>query len=242
MPSNTYSSLWFQLFMPLQTEDSTRQDVAFLARQLPQPRYRRILDLCCGYGRHAVLLAELGYRVTGVDRDTDAIAEAKQQAMAAGQDVGYVVGDMRDLDALPGTFDAVINMWQSFGYFDDATNVELLRQIAGRLTPGGRFIVDMYNRDYFERHQGDTQRIINGVTVASRGYIEGNRWHSLLSYHDDHAARGEDHMEWQIFTPDEFAALAGACGFAPLLVCAWSDEQQTPSPDVARMQIVLEKC
>ncbi len=60
MTTNAYSSLWFRLFMPLQTEESTRNDVAFLTRQLPLPRYRRVLDLCCGYGRHALGLAERG--------------------------------------------------------------------------------------------------------------------------------------------------------------------------------------
>lgn len=60
MTTNTYSSQWFQLFMPLQSEETTRKEVAFLARQLPLPRYRRILDLCCGFGSHAIGLAALG--------------------------------------------------------------------------------------------------------------------------------------------------------------------------------------
>src|SRR5215831_2257908 len=108
MTSNAYSAQWFRLFMPLQTEESTRKDVAFLARQLPLPRYLRILDLCCGYGRHALVLAELGYQVTGLDRDATALAEAKRNARAAGRDVTYVCGDMRGITELHGTFDAVI--------------------------------------------------------------------------------------------------------------------------------------
>ena len=241
MTPNAYSRLWFELFMPLQTEESTQKDAAFLARQLPLPRYRRILDLCCGHGRHALRLAERGYAVTGLDRDETAIAEARRLALASGSAVQYVVGDMRELDTLPESFDGIVNMWQSFSYFDEATNAELLRNIHAKLTPGGRFIVDMYNRAYFERNQGDKVQVINGITVESQGYMRGNRWHSVLTYRNDQGACGGDHMEWQVFTPDEFRALALASGFTPIHACAWSDEAIPPSAGTARMQIVLQK-
>lgn len=243
MPAhNTYSSLWFQLFMPLQTEEWTEKDVAFLARHLPPPRYQRVLDLCCGYGRHAVRLAARGYTVTGLDRDAAALEEARQRAKVERQDVTYVQADMRELGALPGSFDAVINMWQSLSYFDEATNATLLRQIAAKLTPAGRFVVDMYNRDYFERNQGHKSQQINNVTVETDGYMEGTRSHSVLTYRDESGALcGEDHMEWQVYTPDEFCSLAAECGFTSRLTCTLSDERVAPSPDVARMQFVLEK-
>jgi SAM-dependent methyltransferase len=238
---NAYSALWFRLFMPLQTEESTRKDVAFLARQLPLPRYLRILDLCCSYGRHALGLAELGYQVTGLDRDETALAEAKRNARAAGQDVTYVCGDMRDIAELPETFDAIISMWQSLSFFDDETNAEVMRQIHDKLSPGGRFIVDLYNREYFERNQGQKRQEIGSTVVDSQGYLQGNRWHSVLTYRDAQGVLGGDHMDWQVFTPGEFVSIAAACGFTPRLVCTWADEHIEPSPDVARMQIVLER-
>jgi SAM-dependent methyltransferase len=241
MTTNTYSSLWFQLFMPLQTEELTQKDVAFLSRQLSLPRYRRILDLCCGYGRHALQLAKLGYQVTGLDRDESVIAEARNRATEANQEIAYLIGDMRQVGALTGEFDAVINMWQSLSYFDEETNIDLLCQIHHKLTPGGRFIVDMYNPDYFEHHQGHKQQEINGIIVESNGYLQGNRWHSMLTYRDEHGECGRDHMEWQLFTSDEFCNLAAECGFAPSLICGWSEENIVLSPAIPRMQIVLEK-
>ena len=242
MATNTYSSLWFQLFMPLQIEEWTEKDVAFLARQLPLPLYRRVLDLCCGYGRHVVRLAARDYSVTGLDRDAAAIAEARRQTEAARQEVTFIIGDMRELGALPGPFDAVINMWQSLSYFDEATNAALLRQIADKLSPAGRFIVDLYNRDYFERNQGRKTQHSNGITVESHGYMEGSRWHSVLTYRDTTGAPcGADHMDWQIYTPNEFTALAADCGLTSRLICAFSDESIAPSPEIARMQFVLEQ-
>src|SRR5262245_8404191 len=111
MTSNAYSPLWFRLFMPQLSASVTQQEVAFLARQLPLPQCRRVLDLCCGYGRHGVGLAAQGYEVTGLDRDTEAVAEAQRRSLAAGQDVAYVVGDMRavgELHELSGGFAGVI--------------------------------------------------------------------------------------------------------------------------------------
>ncbi len=241
MESNTYSDLWFQIYMPLQSDEWTEDDVAFLARQLPLPRYTRVLDLCCGYGRHALRLAQRGYQVTGLDRDEAAISEANQRAEEAGQSISYIVGDMLRVGELNGEFDAIINMWQSFSYFDEKTNRDLLCQLYSKLTPGGRLIIDMYNRAYFGQRQGSNRQEINGIIVESHGYMQENRWHSQLHYSDASGELGSDHMEWQLFTPAEFSALAAQCGFDTALTCTWSDESQVPSPDVARMQIVLEK-
>jgi SAM-dependent methyltransferase len=228
--------------MPRQTEESTRKDVAFLARQLPLPRYRRILDVCCGYGRHALGLAQQGYEVTGLDRDEGAIAEAEHRAQVAHQHVTYLIGDMREIGALPGTFDAMINMWQSLSYFDEETNAEVLCQVHDKLTPGGRFIVDSYNREYFERNQGEKHQEIDGTIVESHGYMQDNRWHSVLTYRDVRGTVvGGDSMTWQVYTPGEFVSVAARWGFTPRLVCTWADENLPPSPDVARMQVVLER-
>jgi SAM-dependent methyltransferase len=242
MASNRYSPLWFQHFMPQQTEEVTKLELAFLSRQLPLPRFRRVLDLCCGYGRHATGLAARGYQVTGLDRDRLAIAEATRRTLAAGQHVAYVVGDMRGVGQLPGVFDAIINMWASLTYFEEETNTTLLHAIGDKLSPGGRFIADLYHRGYCERHQGHQRQEHGGVTIESNGFMAGKRWHSLLTYRDAHGEElGSEHMEWQVFTPDEFSALADGCGFVPVRACTWADEGRPPSPDVARFQIVLER-
>jgi len=99
----------------------------------------------------------------------------------------------------------------------------------------------MYNRDYFESRQGSQRREINGITVESNDYMQGNRWHSVLKYSDARGELGSDHMDWQMFSPEEFSALAALPGFETTLACTWSDEQKAPSPDIARMQVVLEK-
>ena len=125
--------------------------------------------------------------------------------------------------------------------FDEETNAALLRQIHHKLPSKGRFIIDLLNRDYFEQHQGVTQQDINGVSVETHTFLQGNRLHSVLQYRKEQRELGGDHFEFQMFTADEFCAFAITCGFTSLLVCTWSNENLSPTPSVARMQVILEK-
>jgi len=66
---NTYAATWFELFMrPIQPVQASAE-IAFVTRHLPLASYHSVLDLCCGWGRHAQELAQLDYHVTGLDRD-----------------------------------------------------------------------------------------------------------------------------------------------------------------------------
>lgn len=110
-----------------------------------------VLDLACGHGRIANALAARGCRVTGLDATPLFLDRARHDAAARGVAVTYVKGDMRDL---PWTdrFDRVINWFSSFGYFDDAGNRRVLAEVARVLKPGGRFALEMNNRDWVIRH------------------------------------------------------------------------------------------
>lgn len=196
-----------------------------------------MLDLCCGWGRHARLLAERGYQVTGVDLNAAALAEARRQSIGG---VTYIEHDMRDLADLPGSYDAVISLWQSFDYFDEATNRAILRQINRKLSPRGRLILDLYHyhRGFFERHQGTRSLERDGLTIVETKLMHGNR----LTVQLDHGAdRGADTFEWQLYTPDEIRDLAEACGLECRLICSGFDEGLAAAADHPRMQLVFEK-
>ena len=111
--------------------------------QLRPPR--RILDLPCGQGRHAIELARRGYEVTGVDLSPYMLGVARERADASRVRVRWLVGDMRE--ALPGeTFDLVLNLFTSFGYFaDEADDRLVVGAAASMLEPGGRFLLEVIN-------------------------------------------------------------------------------------------------
>lgn len=115
------------------------------------PKNGIILDLCCGIGRHSILLADKGYNVVGVDISPVFIERARELAeeMKVQDHCRFIVGDVRRLDEyLNGErFDAVISMFTSLGYYDDPTEIEILRQIKKTTKMDGILIIDTSNRD-----------------------------------------------------------------------------------------------
>ena len=110
-----------------------------------------VLDLCCGPGRHSVALANRGAKVTGVDRSAFLLERAASHALASGVDVEWVRQDMRRF-VRPETFDLVLNMFTSFGYFDDKDeDLLVLRNVIDSLRPGGIFVIEMASKEWLAR-------------------------------------------------------------------------------------------
>lgn len=104
-----------------------------------------VLDLACGHGGLANLLAVRGCRVTGLDSSAVFLDRARADAAAMAVDVEYVSGDMRALPQWSGRFDRVVNWTTAFGYFDDATNRTVLTEMARVLRSGGRMAMEVDN-------------------------------------------------------------------------------------------------
>ena len=135
---------WFQTAFQKQyldlyryrNQEAAQGEAEFAARALGLMPGSRVLDVACGAGRHARVLAGLGHRTVGVDLSRDLLAEAR--------DVSCVRGDMRRLP-FHGSFDAATSFFTSFGYFDDAGNRATLESIAASIRSGGVFFLDFLN-------------------------------------------------------------------------------------------------
>jgi SAM-dependent methyltransferase len=130
------------------TDEATERQVAFLLRELALDSPQKILDLACGFGRHANRLAALGHDVTGIDLTPGFLELARLDAQARGVQVNYLQGDMRQID-YQAAFDHVLLMFTAFGYFEDEQNLLVLKNVARALKPGGLLIFDIMNRDTF---------------------------------------------------------------------------------------------
>jgi SAM-dependent methyltransferase len=96
-----------------------------------------VLDLACGPGRYAIPLAQAGYVVTAVDRTPFLLDSARQRATRLGANIEWVEQDMREF-VRPAAFDLALNVFTSFGYFDDeAENRRVLENVYASLKPGG---------------------------------------------------------------------------------------------------------
>ena len=123
----------------------TRRQVAFAVRVLELRRGARVLDVPCGFGRHARLLAPRGMLVVGVDLSPAMLTEARRGD--AHPRLTFLHGDMRRL-GYESEFDAVVNLYTSFGYFSPRENLDVLRRMARALRPGGRILIDHRDRDH----------------------------------------------------------------------------------------------
>ncbi|MBI4421176.1 MAG: class I SAM-dependent methyltransferase [Gemmatimonadetes bacterium] len=127
---------------PNRDDEDARQAVALIARTVPVAG-SRVLDLGCGPGRHAAQLALLGARVVGFDLSMPLIARAKQRLLFPQL---LVRGDMRALPFRDGSFDLVVNLFTSFGYFaDDTQHASVLSASAAALRPGAYFVLDYFH-------------------------------------------------------------------------------------------------
>lgn len=134
-------------YEPLFDFAEDRRQIACVLDLLGLSDGSRILDLACGQGRHAHLLAEAGLDVDGLDLSPHLIGLAKKRG--TGKTLRYTRGDMRRLPAKwRGRFDAVINLFTSFGFFADAADDALvIRECARVLKPGGAMVWHGGSRD-----------------------------------------------------------------------------------------------
>ena len=124
------------------TEDRTRGEVDAIIRLLELKPGNRVLDLCCGQGRHSLELSRRGHSVVGYDLSETLLRESRRLAGAEGLSVELVNGDMRELP-YENTFDAIFNFYTAFGYFEkDEENQAVLDAAAKALKPGGKFLLD----------------------------------------------------------------------------------------------------
>jgi SAM-dependent methyltransferase len=230
---NAYSTRWFEFFHVGISEARTTQETTFICRCAPLPHFRKVLDVCCGMGRHARSLSSQGYSVIGIDRDGHMIAKARE--LAGGP--SYVNTDVRDYRPEPGAFDVAISMSQSFGYFDSTTNREFLGQLAAAVREGGRIILDLWNPDFFAAHQGELELQGPGGVARETKRVKGDRLLVQLDYPNG----GQDQFEWQLFSPKQMDSMAESVGLRRLLTCTDFDEATAPSQTNPRVQFVFER-
>jgi SAM-dependent methyltransferase len=155
-------------------ESEARTLIRLIQRNLVVPSGGRILDLCCGQGRHALLLANMGYAVVGIDLSRTLLNIAKFKHSAAGN-AFFVQADMRFLPA-QNTYDLLLNLFTSFGYFEsDEENQSVFKQFVVALKPEGQFVFDYFNAPHLIEnlvlHQKD--KLYDGFIQQERRLYRG---------------------------------------------------------------------
>jgi SAM-dependent methyltransferase len=152
---------FWNLFEPVlfnqQRQLSAKEEVEKIAKLLQIKKRDRILDLCCGVGCHSLELSRRGFDVFGVDPTAAYIDKARLEAEKSDLDAEFVVGDMREYYA-PDNFDIAMNLFGSFGYFEDPEDDrKVVEHMYSSLRTGGKFLIETMGKEILAREFQERQ-------------------------------------------------------------------------------------
>jgi SAM-dependent methyltransferase len=138
----------------------------------------KVLDVCCGSGRHSIEFAKRGYDVTGFDLSNYLIGEAKRHKSELNEKnlkLKFLKKDMRNFD-FKSSFDIVLNIFSSFGYFEkDEENFKVFKNVYSSLKKRGYFVFDFLNEAYLKKNLVERDFVnISGKKVLQKRRIENN--------------------------------------------------------------------
>ena len=233
-------------FAPVMFDEKRWEEVPAVAdgilrlSRLEEKRGRggKVLDLCCGMGRVSNELARRGIAVTGVDITESYIEAAREDAAAESLDASYVHGDVRYFSR-PGTFDAALSLYVSFGYFDDpADDLLFIKNVLDSLKPGGVFIIELLGKEIVARD------FIEGEAFERAGFVVVTEYKILGSWNQlqntwtisNDSTRAQKVFTQRLYAATELEALLRQAGFSRTE--SYGDWDGSPYNEYARMLIV----
>jgi SAM-dependent methyltransferase len=205
-------------------EKRSSKEVDSIIQMLDLKPKAKVLDLCCGYGRHSIELAQRGYKVTGYDLSDFFLKKAEETSKALKLKIRFKKGDMRRLP-FKDQFDAVVNMFTSFGYFDKETDdLKVLRGVCRVLKKDGLFLMDLKNREQlirnFQRRRWHPEK---DFTVLEDNFFDlfTGRWESTRTIVFGNGKRSEYSFSLRLYTFAEMLSLLKKAGF--LLEAVYGD-------------------
>ena len=224
MPSRRASSDWWKTYFdaqylleyePLFSLERDRREVARLLELLGLPSGTRVLDAPCGQGRHAHLLAEAGFDVTGLDYSTHLLTKARRRGTGPG--LRYVRADMRRMPARwTGRFGAVLNLFTSFGFFaEPADDRRVLAEFARVLAPDGVLVWHGADRDgvmarFLSRDWWQTRD--RTLVAQERSFDPLSGMLTVSSVWSGKRSRGAREHRIRLYTPTRLAELCTEVG------------------------------
>jgi SAM-dependent methyltransferase len=156
--------------------------ISNLLQFLNLPKSSSLLDLACGKGRHSVTLNSFGYKVLGVDLAANSIQAASK---FENETLSFATHDMREV--IEGkTFDAIFNLFTSFGYFDThEDNIKTLKAIKESINEYGFGVIDFFNSDFIiENLVAEETKEIDGITFNIKRFVENKKIIKEIRFED----------------------------------------------------------
>jgi SAM-dependent methyltransferase len=132
-------------YYPSITKKQTAKEIEFVKELLPTKEYKNILDFICGFGRHSIELAKIGYNIEGFDVDSDSIQQAKNTIRKLKlKNINFYVKDALKFSK-KGVFDAAICLYSSIGFLEEKLNEKVFKNFFQSIKKNGRLILDVMN-------------------------------------------------------------------------------------------------
>lgn len=239
-----FSDFYLRVHAGAEPRDAARLEAEAAAALSRCPPGGALLDVACGFGRHAVPLAAAGYAVTGVDRSRALLEEARRRADAEGaQQPDFVEADYRELPFADASFDAALNLYTSLGYLGDEEDTRVLGEIGRVLRPGGRLVVETMHRDLLVRQFTETGWSLLGegrLLLEQRTFDPASGVTQTTQTLIDKAGGRESRtFEARVYTATELVHMLRAAGFAK--ASCFGDLAGAPFDTATRLVIVATR-
>jgi SAM-dependent methyltransferase len=212
---DTFWEKWAPVLFPESRWEKTPEEVTNIISLLKMSKGDFVLDLCCGSGRHSLELARRGFPIIGVDRTKTYLEKARKQAETEALKVEFIQEDMRSF-CKPDTFDVAINLFTSFGYFEDIKDdKKVITNVYSSLKNKGVFLIDIMGKEvlariFLERNWYKVNDIIvleERKVYKNWGWIE-NRWIMIKDGKVE-----ECKISHRLYSAVELTELLNSCGF-----------------------------
>jgi SAM-dependent methyltransferase len=179
--STWFDSPYYHILYKNRNEEEAQVFMDNITNYLNMPENGSILDLACGKGRHSIYLNKLGYQVTGVDLSVNSIAIAYE---SSNESLQFKTHDMRE--PMNETYDAVFNLFTSFGYFDTyEDNIKTLKAIKDSINEYGFGVIDFFNADFIiENLVAEETKEIDGITFNIKRFVENKKIIKEIRFED----------------------------------------------------------
>ncbi len=239
-----FNSLYVKTDGDVVEDDSiTRSEASIFSEILQLSPEHRILDLCCGQGRHALELARRGFEnVEGLDRSRYLVQKARARAAREGLGARFREGDARKLPYEPDTFDAVLILGNSFGYFDSVEeDMRVLKGVLGALKPWGKLLIDATDGEYLRDHfQSRSWEWIDKRLFVCRERSLSLDGHRLISRevvtHVERGVVADQFYAERLYSQKDLIALLRKAGFSNIAVHGSFSPESQRNQDLGMME------
>jgi SAM-dependent methyltransferase len=234
-----FDELYLRTYLHMVDPDAAAGQAEGVAKLVGLEADAELLDCPCGYGRHSLEFARLGIHVTGADRSSVLLGEARRRG-GDGDWPRWVQADYRELSFEDESFDCVVNLFSSLGYWGEEGDLQALREFRRVLRPGGTLVVETMHRDrlmaiYVPRHWLE---LPDGSLMIEERTIDHERGTTSVRHElvEPSGHRIAARYELRVYTATELIAFAREAGFERI-VC-YGDFEQTPLSRETRLVLL----